>query len=254
MTTPLDVRIIADLSPTDWWTVGLTGAATLLGAVIGAGIAYLVARQSAAENRNQIEARRRDREETATLRTEVKIIELMNAAAGYHLQMERYIEESKKQLGEFVELWRAMRSFVGRAKEISIESDDLIAFIRAREFTYLSQILFLASRYNAMIDGVEAYGSRRDQLMEMITPVAMKGLVGSIEVNEQEMRRLRPYIATVQDLAEQTRTNVTEVFEMAKKVTAEFGPIVRRYFNDPKFPVPGIAPEFSESPQEASKA
>ena len=56
--------------------------------------------------------------------------------------------------------------------------------------------------------------------MEMITPEIMKGLVGSVELDQQQMRRLRPYIATVQDLAEQTQTNVKEVFEMAKKVIA----------------------------------
>lgn len=85
--------------------------------------------------------------------------------------------------------------------------------------------------------------------MEMITPEIMKGLVGSVELDQQQMRRLRPYIATVQDLAEQTQTNVKEVFEMAKKVIAEFGPIVRRYFDDPTFPIPGVADEFREGAQ-----
>lgn len=59
-------------------------------------------------------------------------------------------------MGEGVELWRAMRSFSGRAKEITVDTDDLVAFILAREFTYLSQILFLVSRFNAIIDGIEA--------------------------------------------------------------------------------------------------
>jgi hypothetical protein len=239
MATPIDVRLIANLAPPDWWTIGLTAAATILGAVIGAIIAYVVARQTATENREALRAMRRDSEEAATLRAEIKLMELMNAVAGYYIQTEKCIEMARTAIGGEVELWRAMRSFAGKPKEIIIDADDLTAFARAREFTYLTKLLFLVSRYNCMIYGVEAYGKRRDELMAMITPTEMNGLVGSITMNDMEMRRLAPYIATVHNLALQARSDIKDVYDSALAILDDFGPIVRKYFDDPKFPIPG---------------
>ena len=119
MTVPIDVRILANLSPPDWWTIGLTGLATILGAVIGAGIAYAVARQTAKDNTNAAAAARRETEEAATLRAEVKLMELMNAVGGYHLAIERSIEGNLKEYGEGVaDTWQVMLSFAGKPREV----------------------------------------------------------------------------------------------------------------------------------------
>ena len=73
MSPPIDVRLIANLSPPDWWTIGFTGAATILGAIIGAAIAYQVARETAKENRTAANAARREDEEARAIRVGIKL-------------------------------------------------------------------------------------------------------------------------------------------------------------------------------------
>jgi hypothetical protein len=243
MSAPLDVRIVANLSHPDTLAIGLTAASTIIGALIGATIAYLVARQTAKENRQAATAARRQAEEAATLRAEVKLMQLANAIAGYHHYAERGIEQAKIAMGDpEIETWLVMRSFAGKATEINIDADDLIAFTRAREFDFVTRILYLVSIYTSMIYGVESYGKRRDELLNMITPDQMEGLIGHITTSKDEFRHLAPYIATVSDLAEQARVQMKEVYDLCLQVLDEFGPIVRRYFDDPKFPIPGRAP------------
>jgi hypothetical protein len=88
-----------------------------------------------------------------------------------------------------------------------------------------------------MTFGVAAYSERREQLLAMTNPVEMRGLVGTTVDDEGERRRLAPYRAAVDDLAKQARQDMKEVYELAVQAMTEYGPIVRKYFDDPKFPV-----------------
>lgn len=240
MQAPFDVRIIADLSPPDWWSIGLTSVAAIVGAFIGAVISWLVAKQTMKESREVAQNAQRQSEEAATVRAELQLMELVNSAAGYHLGIEKEILMARQTLrNEQADTWLVMRPFLGRPKEININPDDLVAFIKAREFDFVSRFFFLITCYNTMIYAVEDYGIRREKLMSKLTPTKMTGVVGTIEMNEEAYRQLAPDIASMCEIADQTRDQMKVVYDAAIKVMADFGPIVRAYFKDPKFLVPG---------------
>ena len=135
--TPIEIRIVGSL-PTDWLNIGFSASAVLVGALIGAGISWWVARQSARETRDAATAARRANEEAATLRAVVTFMELMNSIAGYHLGNERTIASGTKAHNRRVETWIVMLPQVGRPQEIRIQPDDLIAFTRSREFEFVT--------------------------------------------------------------------------------------------------------------------
>jgi hypothetical protein len=138
--SPLEVRIIGNLSPPDWWNIGFTGGAAILGALIGALIAYLVAKQTARENREALKAAQRQTEEAATLRAIVKWMELLNSIAGYHFAMERTIANGLAEVGGIpLETWMVMLPQVGKPHEIHIEADELVAFTKSRKFDFLTE-------------------------------------------------------------------------------------------------------------------
>ena len=245
---PVDVRIIGNLSPTDWWNTLITAGAAVTGSVIGGGIAYFVAQQTAYDTRKMQQAERREREEAATLRAITKVMALTNAAAGYHFSIERQIEIwAKNNGGKEPPVWLVMLPQIGKPPEINIDADDLIAFTRARNFDYVTEVLGLFSQYNSMIYGVEGYSIRREALMEQIPPdeviglaEAMTGLVGRVAIPDDEFKRLAPKIASVSMLADHLRQEVKTIYEQSLNVVDKFGPIVRAYFKDPKFPIPGV--------------
>jgi|HubBroStandDraft_6_1064221.scaffolds.fasta_scaffold86222_3 hypothetical protein len=240
--SPLDVRIVGNISPPDWWTIGLTAIATILGAAIGAGIAFLIARQTASENRNAAAVARRESEEAATLRALVKVMKLVNSIAGYHMVNERTLAKIPKQHQQSLEIWITLLPQIGKPQEIHIEPDDLIAFTKSREFSFVTDLLGLCSQYNSMIYGVEAYGIRRDRLMERLTPEMMDRYFEGASWDDPKLRPLMPEIFAVRDLGDAIRAETKSLYEEALKVQPQFGPIVRKYFDDPHFPIPGIVP------------
>ena len=244
MYTPIDVRIIDNLSPTDWWSNGITAAATIIGAIVGGVSAYIIARQTAKESRQASADIRRQAEETATFRAGLKLMELVNAVAGYHHGAENEIEQTKRRLGnDQIDTWQVMRGFSGQPQEISINSDDLVAFVRARKFSYVSEVFHLLSRYNAMIYSADDYSKRRGELLARFTPTQMSGVLGTVEMDERERRQLAPHIMVVSDLAKQLRSEMKEIYELSLRASKDFGPIVREYFNDARFPIPEVISE-----------
>jgi hypothetical protein len=131
-----------------------------------------------------------------------------------------------------------MLPMIGKPHEVHISADDLIAIARSRRFDYITDLLHFVAQYNSMIYGVEAYGRRRDALMAEITPDTMVGLIGRVAIPDTLMARLRPQVAVVRDLADQTRIEVKELYDASSKIVDAFGPIVKKYFDDPSFPVP----------------
>jgi len=239
--SPLDVRIIDNLSPPDWWNIGFTGGAAILGAIIGAGIAFLIARQTARENRDAIQSARRQTEEAATLRLIVKWMELVNSIAGYHFNMERTIKAGTEDAGDApVETWMVLLPQIGKPQEVHIDPDELIAFTRSREFDFVTELLRLCSRHNSAIYGVEAYGNRREALMAMITPEIMDQIVSGGAWQHAELRPLMPYILPIRMLADQIREEAKSLYADAIKLQPSFRPTIQKYFSDPKFPFPGF--------------
>ena len=155
--------------------------------------------------------------------------------------------------GQF-ETWKMMKAIVGRTDVLNIDSSDLVLFTKAREIDFVPRLIYLFDRYNAMTFGVATYSERRNELLEMTKPVEMRGLIGMTAEDREEWTRLAPYRAVVDDLAKQAREDMREVYELAVRVLNDYGPIVRKYFNDPSFPI--FAPkavEVAESEIEAAK-
>lgn len=247
MSAPVDIRIISNLSSPDWWSNGITVASTIIGAIIGGLIAYVVARQTANESRREAEKVRREAEESSTFRAGLRIMDLANEIAGYHLGAEREIERGRQLIhADQIESWRVMRGFSGKPREIHVDANDLVVFMKARKFSYVTEVFHLVSRYNAMIYSAEDYGRRREILMEKFRPSQMSGILGTVEMDSVELRQLAPDIAAINELAEQTRTEMKDLYEFSQQVVRDFGPIVRGHFKDDKFPIPGLVAEMGE--------
>ncbi len=66
--------------------------------------------------------------------------------------------------------------------------------------------------------------------------MSYEGSVGESYLSNEEQRRLLPRMMELNSLIKGLRQHLAEDSEMALKLAREFGPILRRHFNDPKFP------------------
>ena len=170
---------------------------------------------------------RRDAEVAATLRAMTKIVSLVNGAAGYHLQIERELIEAKTHTGRHMAPWQVMTPRIGKPFEIEIIADDLVVFIKSRNFDYVSEVLHVVSLYNSMIYGFVGYSERRERLGEHMTLDDLNGLLGGANLGREQYLRVAPYLLPVIQLAEHLRREAKEVYEAATRIGREFRPIVQ---------------------------
>lgn len=225
----------------EFWRMTIsTVVGAIIGAIIGSGVSYLIAKQTAQEAREVRRAERLETEKMAAHRVGLRLLELLNFTAGYHHAIEKGVREAESRSvgnGNF-EIWQAIKSFSGSFEKLNIDPDDLIVFWQAKEFKYISNILFIFSDFSAMVAGAEVYSKRREKFLERLIPDAMTGLTGHLSLTTEEIKILTPEIAVLNDLANQMRNHNRDLYNRAVQIVNDFKPIVRKYFDDPKFPVP----------------
>ena len=240
MSTPLAVNVVAIHTNPDWWTIGLTALATIIGAAIGAVVAFLVARQTAIDQRAVESIQRRELEELTTMRASVGIMRLVNATAGYRNQIKASLVDADARLPTGTPLCFRLKSSHGAFEEIELSPDDLLIFIKSRNVGFVGRLLFAVSRYRALCGALDYYANQRDGLLARIVPAEMTGLIGTMMLSKDEERILSPHIASVSDLGEQLILDLDEVFELSTDACREFGKLARAYFGDPTFPIPSV--------------
>lgn len=224
----------------EFWRMTIsTVVGAIIGAIIGSGVSYLIAKQTAQEAREVRRAERLETEKMATYRVGLRLLELLNFTAGYHNAIEKGVREAESRVGNGnFEIWQAIKSFSGSFEKLNIDPDDLIVFWQAKEFIYISKILFIFSDFSAMVAGAEIYSKRREKFLERLVPDTMTGLTGHLSPSPEQIKILAPEVAVLNDLASQMRNHNRDLYNRAVQIVKDFKPIVRKYFDDPKFPVP----------------
>ena len=185
------------------------------------------------------------------MRAILKVMQFGNAIAGYRHQIEGSIAEAEAEMGVPLpdeHLWQGMLPIAGgESSFVHFDADDLLAFVQAKALDYVSRLILASDRFNGFVHGVAAYSRKREELTAMYS-ADMDGQIGTAEMSVDEYRRLLPYITVVNHLARQVREDSQALYDEVAKLIVEFGPIVKRYFDDPTFPAPSLTGGSGEGP------
>jgi hypothetical protein len=229
-------------APPNLWLAVLPLIGTVLGAFIGAGTSYLIAQQNLKNTREAARLQRRDHERVATMQATVKLMRLANTLYGLQSQIEEGREATSQQQGFDL---NAPASYV-RAVEIDdgafvrFEVEELVVFLEARRGDFLSRIIMLGDRYNGLMEGIRAYGAARNAFLLQF-PALMQGGAGQPLLTNEQLLKAAPHYASLNVTAGLMIEHIDEYLTDARTLAQDFGPIVRKYFDDPAFPVPSLA-------------
>ncbi len=80
----------------------------------------------------------------------------------------------------------------------------------------------------------------------MPPPASVQGRTGSTVLTREELMRVRPQMVALNSLLSQLMGHLEEDVALAVALAKDFGPILRNYFDDPKYPAFVVPEDMSE--------
>lgn len=220
----------------DIWEAAVAAGSAMLGAGAGAIPAFMLARRASQEVLERDRITRRETERSIGMRAHVKLGTIVNSMLTVQRQLRQAIADAPV---EGAELWQCVEPVVGFAGEdrITFDAEELALFLAAGKGDFAEALLLLARRHAVQAEVLKEYGVRREQLRrDMPAPAAVQGTRGSTFLTHEELMQVRPQMVGLNTLLSQLLEHLAEDVGLALALADDFGPILRTYFDDPKYP------------------
>jgi hypothetical protein len=220
----------------DIWDASVALGSALLGAIVGAVPAFILARRASKEVLERDRTARRETEKAVGMRAHIKLGTIVNSMLTIRRQL-RFAISSPPIEG--AELWQCVEPVIGFAGEerTTFEAEEASLFLAAGKRDYAEALLLLGRRHAVQAEVLKEYGARREQLRrDMPPPVAIEGRQGHTILSHEELMRVRPQMVSLNTLLEQLLEHMEADIALALALANDFGPILRGYFSDPNYP------------------
>jgi hypothetical protein len=116
--------------------------------------------------------------------------------------------------------WQSMRPIGNGPPKVSFASDEMAFLLSLRNLPLFNSILSLDAIQGSTIDIFVLYAAQRTALTSIL-PAQMDGMIGHIDLNEDEYRRFAPAAAALNDIVASIRAHAARDAELAwEAVTA----------------------------------
>lgn len=231
-----DATVLVASTGPDAWDAAVAFGSAIMGAIVGAVPAFILARRSSKEVLERDRTARLEQEKAVGMRAHIKLGTIVNSILTLQRQLLAAVGDAP---AEGVELWQCVLPVVGFAGEerITFDAEEAALFLAAGRGEFAEALLLLARRHAVQAEVMKEYNFRRTQLRkDMPPPRHVEGSVGSTYLNQEEMMRVRPQMVELNSLLEQLLGHLEEDVVLALALARDFGPILRPYFKDDSYP------------------
>lgn len=188
-------------------------AGAVVGGVIAFGLQVINLRAAANQRREEAAARRNALGHSL-------MFKMLQIHSNLHV-LNRHLEESfARAKGE---PWQVVLPLANYPAKVHFSPDEMAMLLSLGDDDVFNRVLSLDQIHNARIDGFEAYGASRSAITSVMS-AEMKGMVGTSDLTDAEMRFLRPKMVVANDIIEQLtalcRRDVKEAWEVASELNA----------------------------------
>ncbi|MEA3037115.1 MAG: hypothetical protein QOH04_2892 [Sphingomonadales bacterium] len=230
------ITVSAASNGPDIWDAAVALGSAVVGAVVGAVPAFVLAKRSSREVLARDRTARLEAQKAGGMRVHIKLGTIVNSM----LTLKRQLREATSNPPmEGAELWQCVEPVVGFAGEehITFDAEEAAVFLAAGKGDYVEALLLLARRHSVEAEVMKEYGVRREQLRrDMPPPAVVEGTKGSTYLNREEFMRVRPQMVGLNTLLTQLLEHLDEDVALGLALARDFGPILRDYFKDPTYP------------------
>lgn len=180
--------------PNEFW-------AAIAGAVVGGIIAYFIqirALNAATAAREKDAAERRKSLGFALL---IKMIRIYTTLRHMQNHMEECLGKLKEAEHAGWEPWQVMVPIANPAENIHFSTDEMAMLLSLKNDDLFNDLASLDVVHNSFIEIFQTCSRKRAELLERLpAPATMEGLVGSIELSQEQVRNIRSKIVEANDL------------------------------------------------------
>ena len=219
MTAPIDVRIIANLSDTDWRSIISTGLAGIFGAAVGGAIGYLGQLETIKEARRERETARRERQEALAYSLLMKLSKIY---LDYRAFKQVLDDAAKRQTAaRFREPWHSLQAISSGPGPITFSSDEKALVASMGDSNLFNDLMFMDEIHNATVGTFIDYSNRRNAHQQELDGEAAGNIIRTAETAEDIRRHgptryyLNSLAATLHGQGASTEAKALEVLQRA---------------------------------------
>lgn len=220
---------------------------TILGAAIAALFSWLLARRTSKETLARDREQRLETKLGLALQAFVKLKTVIDNQWTVHEMLEQALAHPPSADAR---PWQCVERTVSHRGEYLVEftAAELALFMEAQRGEIAESMQMLARR-NATVGAVlERYNECLDVLRaKMPPPQVLEGGRRTTAFTEEQYMALAPHMAILDSLIEQLVPVLREDTQLGHSIAAEFGPVLRKHFDDERFPAFVIPPPEEEN-------
>lgn len=216
-------------------TFTTTDLATLIagfgGTILGGGISWLLARQTASDTRKRDEEARNAQDKASLLQTILKVMQVSNGLYTIHRNIEGSAESANEQGIGDPELWTLVRPVAGRTETPKFDASDFVPFAVSSRPDLINRIIMISNRYDAIESALRVYSERRLSFQDLagqyttLSPSGMHVTVFPADIAPQAGMRA----FELEQLIKEIRENVNSDLEVGKSLCADVDKFAKDY-------------------------
>jgi len=221
----------------DWLAFWAAMGGSILGAIIGGAVSWMLARQASNETLRRDTELRKSQSRIDAFRALLKIQTITNRLHSIIKSFDEMFEAANTQgLVTKLEKWQIMMPISGVSSNgMTIDSNDVQMFVD-NELDISNRSILLSEKYNSLIESIQTYNKKRYEISDLM-PAQVQGNLGTTTLSQAEYLALQPRWAELRSLAEEIRKALAEDFKFSVELANDIGPAARRTLQDEKFPI-----------------
>ncbi len=182
--------------PNEFWAA-IIGA--LVGSIVGGFITYKIQQKTLTASTEQIEKEARERQHALGYALLFKMVRIHSGLASMRLHLEEYL--GKLGQGEYVdwEPWQIVQPIANPLETVHFSTNEMAMLLSLKDNDLFNDLASLDIVHNSTIELFKTHASHRATLLEML-PAKMDGLVGKVELTQEQAMYVRPKMVEMNDL------------------------------------------------------
>lgn len=201
------------------------------GAILGGGISWLLARQTATETRKRDEEARNAHDKASLLQTILKVMQVSNGLYTIHRNIEGSVEGAKERGIGDVPLWTLVHPVAGSTETPKFDASDFVPFAVSARADLINRIIMISNRYDATESGFREYSERRLSFQDLAGPYTTMSPSGqqvtAFPEDVAPQAQMRAY--ELEQLITQVREFVDKDLEESKSLCADIDKFAKDY-------------------------
>jgi len=211
-------------------------SATVLGAVIAAIVAFVLARQSNTAIEKRDAHQRKQSQKSALLRLQTRASILASDVASTMKVIDIMLAEANAAGRTGWPKHARITSIIGSFETIEFPIEELEPLVEAKEFDLIQGLVEISMRHKEFSTAISTYSQLRLDLKNKVTISRSDGNVLSAELSQTQLQQLQPYLIELETLIDQAISMGRGIEKRANSLVQGIGPAARKFLADNTFP------------------